>query len=116
MAHAAGVHGRRDFTFNNAGVEGEMAATADCTEANWDRTLSINLKGVWLCMKYELPHLLARGSGAIVNCASVAGLVGFPQLPAYVASKHAIVGLTRCAAQRSSTRRAGCVSTPSARG
>ncbi|HEX7479556.1 MAG TPA: SDR family oxidoreductase [Polyangiales bacterium] len=57
-----------------------------------------NLKGVWLCMKHELAHMLSRKSGAIVNCSSVAGLVGFQQLPAYVASKHGIVGLTRCAA------------------
>lgn len=91
-------YGRLDFAFNNAGIEGEMATTADCTEENWDRTLACNLKGVWLCMKYELARMLANGAGAIVNCSSVAGLVGFQQLPAYVASKHAIVGLTRTAA------------------
>jgi len=91
-------YGRLDFAFNNAGIEGAMATTADCTEENWDRTLAINLKGIWLCMKYELPRMLDRGGGAIVNCSSVAGLVGFPQLPAYVASKHGIVGLTRTAA------------------
>ncbi len=91
-------YGRLDCAFNNAGVEGEMASTLDCTEANWDRTLSIDLKGVWLCMKHELPRMLERGRGAIVNCASVAGLVGFPQLPAYTASKHGVVGLTRTAA------------------
>lgn len=90
--------GRLDFAFNNAGIEGAMAATAECTEENWDRTLAINLKGVWLCMKHELRHMLERGAGSIVNCASVAGLVGFPGLPAYVASKHGIVGLTRAAA------------------
>lgn len=91
-------YGRLDCAFNNAGVEGEMASTLDCTEANWDRTLSIDLKGVWLCMKHELPRMLERGRGAIVNCASVAGLVGFSQLPAYTASKHGVVGLTRTAA------------------
>ncbi len=91
-------YGRLDCAFNNAGVEGEMASTLDCTEANWDRTLSIDLKGVWLCMKHELPRMLERGRGAIGNCASVAGLVGFPQLPAYTASKHGVVGLTRTAA------------------
>lgn len=90
--------GRLDFAFNNAGIEGVMATTADCTEENWDQTLAINLKGVWLCMKHELRHMLERGSGVIVNCSSVAGLVGFAQLPAYVASKHGIVGLTRAAA------------------
>lgn len=89
--------GRLDFAFNNAGVEGAQGNTRDCTEENWDRTIGVNLKGVWLCMKEELPHLLKQG-GAIVNCASVAGLMGFPGLPAYVASKHAVVGLTKTAA------------------
>ncbi|MGZ5817971.1 MAG: SDR family NAD(P)-dependent oxidoreductase, partial [Burkholderiaceae bacterium] len=91
-------HGRLDFAFNNAGLEGVMASTADCTEDNWDRTLSINLKGVGLCMKYELQYMLGRETGAIVNCSSIAGLVGFQQLPAYVSSKHGMVGLTRTAA------------------
>jgi NAD(P)-dependent dehydrogenase (short-subunit alcohol dehydrogenase family) len=91
-------HGRLDFAFNNAGIEGELATTADCSEANWDRTLEVNLKGVWLCMKYELQQMVERSTGSIVNCSSVAGLVGFPRLPAYVASKHGIVGLTRTAA------------------
>ncbi|QEH43009.1 SDR family oxidoreductase [Chitinophaga sp. XS-30] len=88
--------GRLDFAFNNAGVEGENGNTLDCTEQNWDRTIGVNLKGVWLCMREELPHLLKQG-GAIVNCASVAGLMGFPGLPAYVASKHGVVGLTKTA-------------------
>jgi len=92
------LFGQLDYAFNNAGIEGVMAGTADCTEENWDQTLAINLKGVWLCMKYQLPHMLARGTGVIVNCSSIAGLVGFPQLPAYVASKHGVVGLTRSAA------------------
>jgi NAD(P)-dependent dehydrogenase (short-subunit alcohol dehydrogenase family) len=90
--------GRVDCAFNNAGIEGEQGATAQCTEQNWDRVLSINLKGVWLCMKYEIPLMLKQGGGAIVNCASIAGLVGFAGIPAYVASKHGIVGLTRTAA------------------
>lgn len=91
-------YGRIDFAFNNAGIEGQMASTADCSEENWDRTLAVNLKGVWLCMKLELQHMLMHGTGSIVNCASVAGLVGVAGLPAYVASKHGIVGLTRTAA------------------
>ncbi|MBU1821716.1 MAG: SDR family oxidoreductase [Bacteroidetes bacterium] len=90
--------GRLDFAFNNAGIEGTQAMTQDCTEENWDKTIGINLKGVFLCMKYQLPHLLKSGSGSIVNCASVAGLIGFPGLPAYVASKHAVVGLTKSVA------------------
>lgn len=90
--------GRVDVAFNNAGIEGQMASTVDCSEENWDRTLAVNLKGIWLCMKYELQHMLLRKAGSIVNCSSVAGLVGFACLPAYVASKHGIVGLTRTAA------------------
>ena len=75
-----------------------MAPTAECTEENWDRMISIHLKGVWLCMKYEIAHMMEHGGGAIVNTSSVAGLVGFPDLPAYAASKHGIIGLTRTAA------------------
>jgi NAD(P)-dependent dehydrogenase (short-subunit alcohol dehydrogenase family) len=92
------IYGRLDYAFNNAGIEGTMANTQDCTEENWDKTIGVNLKGIWLCMKYEIPHMLKQGKGAIVNCASVAGLVGFPGLPAYVASKHAVAGLTKTAA------------------
>lgn len=92
------TYGRLDCAHNNAGIEGELAATADCAEANWDRTIAINLKGVWLCMRSEIPQMLQQGGGAIVNTSSVAGLVGFPTLPAYVATKHGVVGLTRTAA------------------
>lgn len=95
---AIAAYGRLDLAFNNAGIEGAMASTIDCTEENWDRTLAINLKGVWLCMKHELARMRAQRRGAIVNCSSVAGLVGFPNLPAYAASKHGIIGLTRAAA------------------
>jgi NAD(P)-dependent dehydrogenase (short-subunit alcohol dehydrogenase family) len=90
--------GRIDYAFNNAGIEGEQGATAECTEANWDRVIAINLKGIWLCMKHEIPLMLKQGGGAIVNCSSIAGLVGFPGIPAYVAAKHGVVGLTRTAA------------------
>ena len=90
--------GRLDFAFNNAGIEGTSAPTQDCSEENWDKTIGINLKGIWLCMKYEIPEMLKKNKGAIVNCASVAGLVGFQGLSAYVASKHGIIGLTKTAA------------------
>jgi NAD(P)-dependent dehydrogenase (short-subunit alcohol dehydrogenase family) len=90
--------GGLDFAFNNAGIEGEMATTVDCTEANWDRVLAVNLKSVWLCMRSEIPRMLERGGGSIVNCASVAGLVGFRNLPAYCASKGGIVELSRATA------------------
>jgi NAD(P)-dependent dehydrogenase (short-subunit alcohol dehydrogenase family) len=90
--------GRIDCAFNNAGIEGRMADTIECSEEIFDRTIAINLKGVWLCMKYEIPQMLKQGGGTIVNTASVAGLVGFERLPAYNASKHGVVGLTRTAA------------------
>jgi len=91
-------YGKIDFAVNNAGIEGATALVHECTEENWDKTLGINLKGIWLCMKHEIPQMLKQGHGAIVNTASVAGLIGFPGLPAYVASKHAIIGLTKTAA------------------
>ncbi len=92
------AYGRIDCAFNNAGVAGERAPIADCSEENWDRVTSINLKGVWLCMKYEIPHMIKQRSGVIVNTSSVAGLsAGPPAAPAYTASKHGIVGLTKSA-------------------
>lgn len=90
--------GRLDYAFNNAGIEGATANTHECTEENWDKVVGINLKGIWLCMKNEIRCMLKQGKGMIVNCASVAGLIGFPGLPAYVVSKHGVVGLTKTAA------------------
>jgi len=90
--------GRLDYAFNNAGIEGLSAPTHECTEENWNKTININLKGVWNCMKYEIPHMLKTGKGSIVNNASIAGLVAFPGIPAYVASKHGVIGLTKNAA------------------
>lgn len=98
MNETMAAFGRLDCAFNNAGIEGEFAATADCTEENWDSILSTNLKGVWLCMKYQIPHMLKTGGGAIVNMGSVASLVGFQNLPAYCASKGGVLQLTRAAA------------------
>jgi NAD(P)-dependent dehydrogenase (short-subunit alcohol dehydrogenase family) len=95
---AVEAYGRLDCTYNNAGIEGIMASTTDYTEEAWDRVMAINLKGVWLCMKYEIPQMLKQGGGAIVNTASVAGLLGGQRMPAYVASKHGVVGLTKTAA------------------
>jgi NAD(P)-dependent dehydrogenase (short-subunit alcohol dehydrogenase family) len=92
------IYGQLDCACNNAGIAGTMARVVDCTEENWDRTLLINLKSVWLCMKYEIPPMLKQGSGAIVNTSSAAGLVGLPGWPAYVASKHGVIGLTKSAA------------------
>ena len=89
---------RLDYAFNNAGIEGEQAMTADSTEDNWNRVININLRSVWACMKYEISQMLEQGKGAIVNCSSIAGLVGYPTVPAYTASKHGIIGLTKAAA------------------
>lgn len=98
ISTAVSTYGRLDCAHNNAGIEGVAAYTADYPEDDWDRVLDINLKGVWLCMKYEIPRMLAQGGGAIVNTASLAGLVGAKRMPAYVASKHGVAGLTKTAA------------------
>ena len=90
--------GRLDFAFNNAGIEGAQAMTPDVSEENWDQVINVNLKGVWLCMKYQIPVMLKQKVGSIVNCSSIAGVVGFAGIPAYVASKHGIIGLTQTAA------------------
>ncbi|CAB4799215.1 dehydrogenase of unknown specificity, short-chain alcohol dehydrogenase like [Actinobacteria bacterium IMCC26207] len=91
--------GRLDFAFNNAGIEGDPGPIELCSDQNWDRTLAVNLTGVFLCMRAEIPAIRdSGGQGAIVNCASIAGLNGFPGLAAYVASKHGVNGLTRSAA------------------
>lgn len=92
------AYGRLDCAFNNAGVAARGARITDQTEEDWDRIVGINLKGVWLCMKYEIPQMLRGGGGAIVNTSSIGGLVGFPNTSPYTASKHGVVGLTKCAA------------------
>ncbi len=91
------VYGRLDYAINNAGIEGRTVAITDIASTDFDKTIAVNLRGVWLCMKYELPHLLENG-GTIVNMASIAGLVGFAGSGAYVASKHGVIGLTKTAA------------------
>ena len=92
------VYGRIDCAHNNAGIEGQLASTSEYAEEMFDKVIAINLTGVWLCMKYEIPHMLKQGSGAIVNTASGAGLVGVAGMSAYVASKHGVVGLSKTAA------------------
>jgi NAD(P)-dependent dehydrogenase (short-subunit alcohol dehydrogenase family) len=92
------TYGRLDCAFNNAGIEGPVCSTVEYTEEDFDRVVAIDLTGVWLCMKYEIPAMLQHGGGAIVNTASVAGLVGFQGISAYVASKHGVNGLTKTAA------------------
>jgi len=91
--------GRLDVAFNNAGIEGSWTPIVEQSGEDWDRTIDINLKGVWLCLKYEIQQMLKQGGGgAIVNMASVAGLAGFVGTATYTASKHGVLGLTKTAA------------------
>jgi NAD(P)-dependent dehydrogenase (short-subunit alcohol dehydrogenase family) len=92
------TYGKIDCFFNNAGIEGNLAHTADYDEAMFDQVIGVNVKGVFLGLRHVLPVLLKQKSGAVVNTASVAGLVATPGMPAYVASKHAVIGLTKTAA------------------
>jgi NAD(P)-dependent dehydrogenase (short-subunit alcohol dehydrogenase family) len=91
--------GRLDIAFNNAGIEGNWIPIAEQVEEDWDRTIAINLKGVWLCLKYEIQQMLKQGGGgAIVNMASIGGLMGSAGAATYCASKHGVMGLTKSAA------------------
>lgn len=90
--------GRLDAAFNNAGAEQPITATTDITEAEWDRIIAVNLRSVFVCMRYEIPLMLEQGGGAIVNTSSGAGIKGFKGQAAYAAAKHGVLGLTKCAA------------------
>ena len=92
------AYGRLDCAFNNAGIEGVLVPTVDYPEDVWDRVINVNLKGVWLCMKSEIPEMLKQGNGAIVNTSSIAGLRGSNTWSAYNASKHGVIGLTKSVA------------------
>ncbi|MGE5649971.1 MAG: SDR family oxidoreductase [Bacillota bacterium] len=98
VAKTVAAYGRLDCAFNNAGIEEESKPIGECEEALFDRIMAINVKGAWLCMKHEIRQMLRQGGGAIVNTASVAGLVGAPLQGVYAASKHAVVGMTKTAA------------------
>ena len=92
---------RLDYAFNNAGIEQTMAPIAEQTVEEFDQIMNVNVRGVWLSMKYEIPEMIKNGvgvGGAIVNNSSVAGIMGFPQMAIYIASKHAVLGLTKSAA------------------
>jgi len=95
---AVDTYGGLDYAFNNAGIEGESEPMADQPLDNWARVIDVNLKGVFLGMRAEIPAMLADGGGAIVNTSSVAGQVAFPEISPYVASKHGVIGLTKNAA------------------
>jgi NAD(P)-dependent dehydrogenase (short-subunit alcohol dehydrogenase family) len=90
--------GRLDAAYNNAGVQNIVAETADASREDFDRVLGINLRGIWSCMKFELRQMRKQGSGAIVNCSSIGGIVGSPRRGTYQASKHGVIGLTKSAA------------------
>lgn len=98
VARAIETYGRLDYAANNAGIEGQMLPTADYPEEMWNRVLTVDLTGTWLCMKHEISQMLKQGAGAIVNTASVLSVVGSANLCAYTAAKHGVVGLTRAAA------------------
>ena len=99
LQKTAEAFGRLDFAFNNAGIEPKKPApTADYDEEEWNRIIEIDLRGVFVCMKHEIPLLLKSGGGAIVNTSSGAGVIGIKGSPAYTAAKHGVIGLTRAAA------------------
>ena len=94
----AKTYGRLDYAFNNAGIEETMTPLVDQTSDIFNQIMNVNVKGVWLGMKYEIPQMIRNGGGAIVNMSSGAGVIGIPQMAIYVASKHAVLGLTKSAA------------------
>lgn len=98
VERTVGAFGRLDAAYNNAGVQNVLAETADSPRDDYDRMMAINLRGVWSCMKFELQQMRKQGSGAIVNCSSLGGLVGGAQRGTYHAAKHGVIGLTKSAA------------------
>lgn len=98
VSDAVAHFGRLDIAVNNAGIAGEISPTVECSLENWNRVIAVNLTSVFHCLRAEIPVLTAGGGGAIVNIASIMGTVGYPGIPAYVAAKHGVVGLTKVAA------------------
>lgn len=105
VARAVEAFGGLDYAFNNAGIEGALAPTSDYPTDAWNQVIAVNLTGVFLCMKHEIPAMRARGGGAIVNNASILGLVGFAKAPAYTAAKHGVLGLTKATALELATEK-----------
>ena len=104
VAETVSAFGRIDVAFNNAGIQNVLAETADATVEDFDRVNAVNLRGLWACMKYELQHMRRQGSGAIVNCSSIGGLLGGAERGTYHAAKHGVLGLTKSAALEYATR------------
>jgi NAD(P)-dependent dehydrogenase (short-subunit alcohol dehydrogenase family) len=104
IATAVKTYGGLNFAFNNAGVLPPTVALVEMEESTFDRTLAVDLKGVFLCMKHEIAHMLQSGGGAIVNNASIAGLIAEPGVSAYIAAKHGVIGLSKAAAVEYATK------------
>ncbi|MBK5355783.1 glucose 1-dehydrogenase [Pseudomonas sp. TH41] len=104
VSKTVAAFGRLDAAFNNAGIQNVLAEVADSTMEDYDRVMSVNLRGVWSCMKFQLQHMRRQGSGTIVNCSSLGGLVGGAERASYHAAKHGVIGLTKSAALEYATR------------
>lgn len=104
VSQTVSTFGKLDAAYNNAGVQGVLAETADSPRDDYDRVMGVNLRGVWSCMKFELRQMRKQGSGAIVNCSSLGGLVGGNQRGTYHAAKHGVIGFTKSAALEYATR------------
>ncbi len=98
VSRTVDAYGKLDCAFNNVGIHKTFTSTIDFTQEDWNQMMDINLKGMWLCMKYEIRQMLRQGKGSVVNASSAAGLIAAPSNPAYPASKHGVIGLTKMAA------------------